>query len=266
MPSLSETQSTFARAVLDADRSVPGDVRSHLRPRPKKRFGVYRNNIYASLIDVLQGRFPVVARLLGEEFFRAMARVYVENHPPVSPMLMKYGVSFAEFLDGFEPVDDVPYIGDVARLEWAWNEAYHAADRAPVGPAEMQGMAPESAESLTFELHPSLRIVRSKYPVITIWTANSEGGEPDRIDAGAGGENALVIRPELSVEVRALPAGGADFIEALVAGAALADAATTALQTAEEFDLQTNLVGLLESGAVCAMRAGSGNGGASVPR
>ncbi|MGI9383966.1 MAG: HvfC/BufC N-terminal domain-containing protein [Methyloligellaceae bacterium] len=253
MPPLSDNQREFAQSVMDADRPVPAGVTSHLRARPVKRFNVYRNNIYASLIDVLQGRFPVVTRLVGEEFFRVTARVYVEQHPPTSPVLMRYGHVFADFLQAFEPVDDVPYLPDIARLEWAWSEAYNAADRAPISPEVLQSVPPEKVESLLFELHPSARLVSSEYPIVTIWSANSGDDEPEPIDAGAGGEDALILRPGLDVEVRRLPSGGAAFIAALADGSSLGAAAQRAAGSAEAFDLQANLTGLFGCGAIVSV-------------
>lgn len=257
MPSPAELQTRFAKAVLDPNRDVPAEVVSHLRPRPVKRFGVYRNNVYASLINAIEGRFPVVARLLGEEFFRATARVYVEQHPPVSPVLITYGGTFPDFLDRFEPVADVPYLGDVARLEWAWNEAFHAADVAPVGLGELQGVSPEYAAELRVHFHPSMRTVTSPFPIVTIWTANSECGEPQPIDAGAGGEDALVLRPHLGVDVRRLPPGGAAFIRSLAGGAVLGEAAAAGIEASAQFVLQENLVGLMQSGAIIALEPGA---------
>jgi len=247
-----DEQGVFTRAVLDVNQGVPHNVRSHLRARPLKRFNVYRNNIYASLVSVLQGRFPVVSRLIGEEFFSATARAYITAHPPVSPVLMRYGVGLADFLDAFEPVADVPYLGDIARLEWAWSEAYHAADFEPVSAEDFQQVPPDRAEDLKLTLHPSVHIVRSNFRVVTILSAHSGSDEPEPIDAGADGEDALIVRPHLAVEVRRLPAGGAAFISSLSQGQTLGQAAQTALGEADTFDFQANLAGLISSGAVAA--------------
>ena len=84
MTGFAEIQKAFAGAVLDAKVAVPAGLARKAEGVPSRRFGVYRNNVYAGLIDVLAGRFPVVARLVGEEFFRAMARDYVEHEPPSS--------------------------------------------------------------------------------------------------------------------------------------------------------------------------------------
>lgn len=254
MQRLSETQAGFVTAIVDAESPLPGAVTSHTSANPVKRFNVYRNNIHASLIGVLEGRFPAVSRLVGTEFFAAMARVYINGHPPRSAILMEYGKTFAEFLEGFEPVDDVPYLPDVARIEWAWSNAYYAADATPVEMAELGRIPPEDMETCIFHLHPSLSVTRSNFPAVTIWKANTEDGDPQPIDAGAGGEDAMILRPESDVEVRRLPAGGADFIEALQAGQPLGKAAAVALEAVPAFDLQANLAGLFASRAIIAVK------------
>lgn len=254
MPPLNDLQGDFAAAVMNAGAPVPEPVMSHTGPRPKKRFNVYRNNIYAGLVSVLEGRFPVVARLLGPEFFAGVARAYVDRHPPRSPILMEYGGHFPEFLETFEPVRELLYLPDVARIEWAWNVAYYAADDEPVKLEELKSIPPERIPDLTVTLHTSLSVVRSRYPVVTIWTANCAEEEPDIIDAGAGGEDAMILRPETNVEVRRLPEGGAVFIAALARGRTLGRAADAALEAAGTFDLQTNLAGLFASGAIMDVR------------
>jgi hypothetical protein len=116
---LGDVQRAFADAVLDANAAVPTTLSRKAGGVPSRRFGVYRNNVYASLIDVLAGRFAAVMRLVGEEFFRAMARAYVEGEPPRSVVLIRYGASFPTFVAGFPPAASVPYLGDIASLEWA---------------------------------------------------------------------------------------------------------------------------------------------------
>jgi len=92
MPPFADLQRDFAGAVLDREAAVPAPLSCKAGGVQCRRFGVYRNNVYASLIEVLTGRFPVFARLVGDEFFRAMARVYIEREPPRSAVLLRYGV------------------------------------------------------------------------------------------------------------------------------------------------------------------------------
>ena len=246
-----DLQGAFARAILDASAAVPGAVVRNAGGTPSRRFGVYRNNVYASLIDVLAKRFPVAARLAGEEFFRAMARVYVENDPPRSPVLLFYSEGFAGFAADFSPAAPVPYLADVLRLEGAWHAAYHAADAAAL-PLEALSAASEGAAEARLTLHPSLRVVRSPYPVITIWQLAARDGKNEPTRLPSDGEDALVVRPKLDVEVRRLPEGGATFVLALKEGASLQEAAARAMDGAPAFDLAANLVGLMRCGAIVA--------------
>jgi hypothetical protein len=247
-----EREGSFARAVLDAGADVPAPLLGRNGASPARRFAVYRNNVYASLIDVLAGRFPATARLVGDTFFRAMARIYVEKTPPASPVLLRYGGDFADFVASFPPASAVPYLADVARLEWAWHAAYHAKDAVPLSLSELAA-AGEAAGEVVLTLHPSLHVVRSAYPAITIWQLALREGENEPARLPADGEDALVVRPALEVEVRHLPPGGAVFVQALGEGATLSAAAARALSEAPAFDLEANLAGLMTSGAIAGL-------------
>lgn len=248
MSSLADIQLDFAHALRDPDAPVPAGITAWTGDAPKRRFDVYRNNVYSSLADVLAGRYPAVQRLVGEEFFRAMARVFIDTSPPSSPMLMDYGEGFAAFLDGFPPVRELPYLGDVARIEWAWSRAYHAQDAEPLDPATLGAVAPDRFGALRFVMHPSLLVLASDFPAFSIWRANVEEGEMPLIDLAAGGEETIVVRPRLSVEVRALPAGAYRFVERLQGGGRLDEAAEAASRV-DGFDLEMNLRELLRLGA-----------------
>jgi len=256
MAGFADVEQQFAGAVLDTKAALPDGLARKGGGVPSRRFSVYRNNVYAGLIDVLAGRFPVVARLVGEEFFRAMARLYVEREPPTSAVLIRYGAGLPSFIAGFAPAASVPYLADIAALEWARHSAYHASDAVPLALAELAGVADRAADAvLTF--HPSLGIVRSAYPIVSIYELNAQRADvpPTRL---AGREDALVARPRLEVEIRRLPEGGASFILALNEGRPIGEAATTALGEAPGFDLAANLAGLIGSGAIVAVCASAG--------
>jgi hypothetical protein len=249
-----ELEAAFARTVLDAGAEVPAQLGRGGKSPSRRRLAVYRNNVYASLIDILASRFLVTVRLVGDAFFRAMARIYVEETPPASPVLLHYGVDFADFVAGFPPASAVPYLADVVRLEWAWHAAYHAKDAVPLPLDALAGGA-ETVEQAVLTLHPSLGVVRSAYPVITIWQLAMREGENETARLPADGEDALVVRPALEVEVRRLPPGGAVFVQALVDGQTLLDAAQTASSEAPAFDLEANLAGLMTNGLIVSLAA-----------
>jgi len=240
-------QTSFADALLNADRPLPRRVVAHNAAIPARRFGVYRNNVVTGLVKVLGSRFPVVEKIVGEEFFAAMARVFVTEQPPRSPLLAAYGENFPAFVAAFEPAREVPYLADVARLEAARTRAYHAADATPVGADRFATLDGEVAGNLRINMHPSTEIVRSPFPIVTIWAMNSDERQLASIENWCG-EDALVARPHLDVQVRTLPPGGAAFLFALAAGRRLGEAAEAALADDPDFNLTCNLAGLIGSG------------------
>ena len=234
---LRERQRNFAAALLEPDMPVPLGLLGPDREPSEKRFNVYRNNVVAGLVEALKAAFPAVRRIVGDEFFAAMARIYVALEPPRSPVMLDYGETFPDFIGMFEPAKGVPYLRDVARLERAWVEAYHAAEAPPTDPAFFATIDARSMPQVSLTLHPSVRVVSSSFPVVRIWQMNVHGGVPEALDIFGGGEHALVARPVAEVEVRRVPAGAATFILGLAAGASVADATTLALDEHSYFDL-----------------------------
>ena len=249
MSALEDLQRSFAAAVFDAEAEIPANLTRKSGGIPHRRFAVYRNNIYASLIEVLEGRYPVVGRLVGEEFFRAMAAVHIERHPPRSPVVLFYGAEFPAFVAGFPPAAGLPYLADVAALEWAWHVAYHAEDAVPLPLAALGNAASDAAQAV-LSLHPSLRLASSPHPILTIWEQHRAGGEPGAVAFDGKGEDALVVRPNLDVQVRRLLPGAVPFIRALGQGRSLLQACQLATQQTGGFDLQVTLAGLMASGAI----------------
>src|SRR5260221_2459461 len=202
---LAERQRGFASAILDPALPMPdGLVGPDHEPGPK-RFAVYRNNVVVGLTETLKDAFPAVHRIVGADFFRAMARAYVMGEPPHSPILLDYGTGFPDFIRQFEPAAVLPYLADVARVERAWTEAYHAPEASPIDPSAFSAISRDQLPAIRLELHPSLRVVRSHFPALTIWQMNVADGVPGPVDLSAGGEDVLVVRPVVDVEVRSLP-------------------------------------------------------------
>lgn len=253
-PTWYETQAAFAAALIDARLSPPANVIECGGREVRRGFAVYRNTSLVTLIDALQARFPVTCRLVGEEFFRAMARSYVSGHPPRSPLLMSYGEDFPRFIDQFTPADDVPYLSDVARLEAAWSQAYHTADVAPLNAQALANLQPDAMLSMRLVLHPSTRILRSAYPIAEIWSAhqNSDVTPPSIW----GPQDVLIARPDAEVQVIRLAEGLFAFVRALLAQRDVQDAAVLALLESPEFDVGANVVNLFGLGVVIAVDTG----------
>lgn len=248
MPPLAELQRDFAAGLTDPALPPPPG----LRLPAGRRFAVHRNNRMAGLIDNLAAAFPSVRHLVGEDFFAAAAGAYIGQDPPRSPVLLLYGEGFGDFLDDFEPARSVPYLGDVARLEWARLSAYHAADAEPLPIARLATFPQDRLAELHFTLHPSLRLLASRWPVAALWAATA-GDDPARDVDMTMGEEVAVVRPSLAVDLRVLPPGGYGFISALAGGGALGEAAEAALAGDPGFDLAVHLQGLFALGGVAGI-------------
>lgn len=250
MPQLAERQREFARALLDPRLPVPLGLVGPDGEPSDSRFAVYRNNVVSGLVDVLQASFPAVHRIVGPEFFCAMARVFVARYPPDSPILLDYGANFPDFIGTFEPAAALPYLPDVARIEHAWVEAYHAAEAAPLDAAAFAQFAPQALCELRLHMSPSVFLLQCRFPALTIWRMNLDDGVPAPVDLDAGGENVLVARAQAQVELRSLSDDSAEFVQALIEGVSLMDATTRALTANSAFDPVANITALLQTGIV----------------
>ena len=250
--SIEALQDEFARSLLWRVDGVPAAVAGPQGPAPGKRFNVYRNNVFASLIDCLRARFPVVARPVGDEFFAAMARLFIERHPS-APALLEYGEELPVFLRTFEPVGGLPYLPDVAQLEWLMAAAYHAPDARAIS-ADALVVLGENVLDATVELHPSCAILTSDYPVFSLWCANTYDEVVRPIDASAGGEAVLIVRPEFEVVLIKIDTSTHAFIAALAAGHALELAVEIASEIDARFDVAAALRLLFSAGAVTGVR------------
>ncbi len=237
----------FAAALRLAENDVPAGIVGPDHQVSVRRFGVYRNNVSSSLIEALGDNFPVVKMLVGQRFFEAVAQVYHRQNYPRVPMLFRYGAEFPGFLEDFEPVQDVPYLPDVARLEWAWLQAFHAADIPPMPGDALAALPQERLHEAVFEAHPASALVTSRWPVATILANHKQGGDLTGVDMAAA-ETALVTRADVNVEIRTLPEGGGQFLNALMSGEPLGIAAECATQASASFDLASNIAGMLQAG------------------
>jgi hypothetical protein len=246
---------TFASALLDPTQTAPAIVTGPSGKAAGRRYDVYRNNVTVSLIEALAAIYPATQRITGPDFFRAMARFHVRGSPPSSPLLFDYGREFPDFIAGYEHAQTMPWLADVARIERAWLDAYHARDAAPLSSARLAAIAPERLAETIFLPHPAMRIVRSAFSAVTIFAANRDDASAQRIDASTP-EDALITRPEFDVTVRHLPPGGAVFAACLASGQPLGEAAGTALDVHADFDIATNIAGLIAAGAFTSIAFG----------
>ncbi len=243
---LARFQSAFARALLH-DEEIPDAAVADLVGQPA--FAVYRNTVMKGCLDALQANFPAVARLVGEEWFRAAAAVFAAGELPREASLLRYGERFPEFLAGFPPAADLPYLAAVARLDRLWIESHAAADHDALDPAAIAALGPEALAATVLEPHPAARWAWSpEAPAFTIWRANREEG------TGLGeidwrGEGALLTRPQDAVRATPLDEAGCRFLDACARGLPVTDALDAALAADAATDFARLAATLLEAGA-----------------
>ena len=233
------THSQFTAAVLDPALPAPDGLVGPTGAPAGKRFDVYRNNVAVGLTEALASAYPAVHKLVGDEFFRAMAGVYLRAQPPHSRMMKDFGDRFPRFLLGFEPARSLPYLPDVARLERARRIAYHARDAAPITPQSLADLTPDRLMQARAALTPSAQVIASKHPILAIWRANmQEGPKPTAMP-----QEVLIARKGFDPVQVELPTGGAHFVEALRKGASLGAALAIAPQGFDFTALLTALLG-----------------------
>jgi hypothetical protein len=208
----------FAAALLDPGLPVPPGLTGPSGRPAGRRFAVYRNNVAVGLRRALEEGFPTVRAILGDDFFAAMVQVFLRAHPPASPRLWEYGADLPAFLADFPPAAHLGYLPDVARLDLAMRHSYHAADSVPL-PAAALALPPDRLMAARVTLAPALRLIRSDWPLWSIWQFH-HGGPPPQ----PGGQDVAVFRPAFDPEPACLPPGGGAFLQALAEGGTLAQA------------------------------------------
>ena len=250
--SVASFQAAFAQMLTDPPGAAGGLCGALPELRGAPGLAVYRNTVMRGCIDALQANYPTVAQLVGDEWFRAAAAVYVRTHWPERPMLIDYGAGFAAFLGTFPPAASLPYLPAVASLDRSWTESHLAAEAPVLDGATLANALQSQASSpdaLRLRLHPATRWHWfDAMPAFTLWQRHRAG----RIDDSAIewlGEGAFLTRPAGQVQWQSLPQAGIALVEACALGAPLAAALEAASALATPADAGAQLARLVNAGA-----------------
>jgi hypothetical protein len=252
--SLAAYQDAFAAALLADD---PAAVAPSLRDLVRQSgFSVYRNTVLAGCVDALEANYPTIARLVGEEWFRATAGVHARERLPQQASLLLYGEDFPEFLATFPPARELPYLAAVARVDRAWTEAHVAADEEPLAPAVLAGLSPADLACHTVRVHAAARWVWSdEWPIHSLWTRHRTPEAHTTDDIVWSCEGVLLTRPSGTIRAFPLAQAGVAFLEACSAGASLEHAVAAVLDLAPAADLASLIEQLLLAGALGSLAA-----------
>jgi hypothetical protein len=241
VPALRETQLRLMDSLLGrgGGQGAEGLLRAGRLPPPSRRLRIHRHNVFETAVAALGDVFPVIARLVGADFFRTAGSAYARIHPSRSGDLRRFGEFFPDFLRDYLPAAGLPYLGDVAALEWAYHVAYHEQQLPALDPVRLAGVAVDRQARLHLHLQPSASLVSSPFPVLRIWQANrtSASGDAAAITLDEGGVDLVVVQSDLEIEFRLLTPGECRWLQCLAAGAGLAEAADAALDRDPAFDL-----------------------------
>ena len=253
MLALSDNVSDLARAIVRSEEPSPQIDANYQHYSIAVAIEVYRSNYRGNLHDTLAGAYPVIEQLVGKDFFRHMARQFIERHFSRSGNLHHYGAEMADFIAAFEPAQGLPYLPDVAALEWACHCAYFSDDAATLDIVKLAQIPPGQYSELILHIHPACHLVRSKYPIASIWHAHQPGASSDfHIDLDRGADispgNALVSRTENVVRVSELASADAAWLQGIQNRIPLGNATDVIMKLYPDFDLQAALLNLVTLG------------------
>jgi hypothetical protein len=233
MSGLLEFQRAFSRELLRSTAVADG-VRVH------------RNTVIKALIDALGANYPTIVQLVGSEWFEACALEYVRTNPARTPALVLYGESFPAFLSEFAPARELPYLGEVARIDRLWIESYTARDAKPLEASALASLSASELFERRIRLHPATRFGWFRHSAATIWAHHRSPSAESALEIADQDEGLLLTRAQGPVEVdQAMWA----FLEKLRAGGTLGAAATSALEIDAQIDIASRWARLVTAGA-----------------
>ncbi|WP_426072667.1 DUF692 family multinuclear iron-containing protein [Janthinobacterium sp. DSP2-3-3] len=239
---LAAGQQAFATALFDTVAALP----SFAGEAVPQRFSLYRGNLSATWCRVLGQAYPVVLALVGEDFFGGLARAYGRRHPSDSADLNQFGARFADFLAAFPPVNELPYLPDMARLEWDVHLAHYAADARGLAPESLAALHPDQLEVRRLALHPACALLASNWQVAALWQAHQEGDGQSEGQAMFPHDMqvaswALVCRPCWKAQVLLVDAAAHAALLVLQQGQTFGAALDAAFELDPAFDLAAHL-------------------------
>ncbi len=262
---LPDLQSQFVASLFAQDAAVTDSAAVDALVRggklsPSRRLAIYRHNVFTTLTGALRDLYPVTECIVGAPFFSHLAKQFIHATPSPSGDLNMFGREWPDFLAACTDADDLPYLHDVAALEWAWHMAFHAADRPRFDLLKLASVPPEQHVALRFTLHPSVVLIASSFPIVRIWEVN----QPDYVDEVAinwevPGDFVLVVRDDVEIKIQSVPRANFEFLRAIQNDASFDVAAEKAFEADADFDLQGTLLAAIQSNVIVDVRLDSGH-------
>lgn len=243
---LSDAQALFADTMLSPPEAVESPAPSliNLFSTPEsilpERLKIYRGNIFGNLTGALLDTYPLIEKLTGDGFSKSLIRAFILENPPREACLNRYGGALAGFIESFAPAKNLPYLPDVAGLEWAMNEAYYAPNDEALTPAALQNVPIEKLADVVLPLRSSVRLMDSRWPLLAIrdFCLKENRNEAETLDLDKGGCRLMIYRSGLSAEIVPLELSEHAFLQGIQAGKPLGERLESVLKTFPGFDFQ----------------------------
>jgi hypothetical protein len=252
-----ELQRLLCRALLHPESDPPALAALAASPRlaPAAQLALYRSSIVGSMTRALAATYPVCARLVGEAFFGALASAYIEAHPSRSPDLNDYGAGLAGFLEQFAPARPLPYLPDVARLEWLWQQVFNGPDAPTLTLAAVAAWPEDERARVRLRRPPASGVLASRFPVDRIWEVNQDDypGEP-AADLAGGPVRLCVWRCDRVMRLQAVSDVEWMLLEVLADDRSLAEICGRLAPRLDEDELSALLVRALDQGWMTTAR------------
>ena len=245
MSDLVDLQRRFLRALKEDAGALDGVVVDAAR-----RLAVHKTTIEGGLFNTLANGFPALRRVVGGPVFVSLVSEFVATAPPRHPVLSTYGRGFPAFVATQPIAASLPYLQDLARVEWARQDSYLAADAALLDPGRLNTADPDGLSRLALRLHPATRVITSPFPVHTIWSLNQadvDDKDIPTVDMTVA-EHVIVTRPHGEVVTRAISLADAALVKAVLGGASLGAAVEGAFAVAPDFNVTQALAGHFANG------------------
>ncbi len=237
--SLHKTQTTFKNMILTGKIDAPDTVFQIGGTSLEKRLHVYQNNYHVGLSQTLSEIYQTITDLVGKSFMKEMCKAYALQYPPQKACLYEYGEAFPDFIKTFESAQSLPYLTDMARLDWAANIAYHAPD--------LDFLTPHSLAEINLEendfkltLHPSTTLLHSSFPITDIrhYVRDHERQKQESFHIEPKETYTLITRKDHRVITLDITASEYNF---LTQGTSLIEALEMTLELFQGFDFQALL-------------------------
>lgn len=209
----------------------------------KDRLAIYSGSITASHLKVLEETYPVCKRLVGDDFFKMMAVCFIKQTPSHQPTLNEYGKELVEFIAQYPPATALCYLSDVAKLEWAWQEALYGEYNDVFDLTKLENFSPERYHFIKFALPKDSTLLQSNYPIYRIWQTNRELNDNEVISLDEGGSYLLIWRRQYIMNVDVLTESEFTILQAIAAGKNLQQL----IELAEQIGITQSFISLMQN-------------------